>query len=92
MKKEKDGEEKQGILGLFRNASKAGKSKKEKEAAATTPAKVEETAEPTEEKTAEPVKEEAPAATEPATIGDVVPDAVTVGQAPKSTPQVSTTA
>ncbi|KAF2686558.1 hypothetical protein K458DRAFT_402164 [Lentithecium fluviatile CBS 122367] len=97
VKKEKDGEEKpQGLKGLFRNASKAGKSKKEKEVAA--PAKVEEAAEPKEEKTeaapAEEKKEpEAPAVpAEQAAIGDVVPDAVTVGQAPKSTPQVASTA
>lgn len=96
-KKEGDSEKPQGLMGLFRNASKAGKSKKEKEATAA-PAKVEETAEPKEEKTEEPattLKEAdpvAPAGTESAAIGDVVPDAVTVGQAPKSTPQVSTTA
>lgn len=98
VKKEKDGEEKpQGLKGLFRNASKAGRSKKEKEPTST-PAKVEETAEPKEEKTdAAPIEEKketpAPAApTEQAAIGDVVPDAVTVGQAPKSTPEVSATA
>lgn len=98
VKKEKDGEEKsQGLKGLFRNASKAGKSKKEKEPA-NTPAKVEETAEPVEEKTeAAPVAEskETPAVaapTEQATIGDVVPDAVTVGQEHKSAPAVTSSA
>lgn len=100
VKKEKEGdsEKPKGLSGLFRNASKAGRSKKEKESTPP-PAKVEETAEPKEEaKTEEPAKEEkkeetpAPAPTEPAAIGDVVPDAVSVGQAPKSTPQVSTTA
>lgn len=88
------------VQGLYRNASKAGKSKKEKEATST-PAKVEETPEPKEEKTetpaAEEKKEETPAApaaapAEQNAIGDVVPDAVTVGQAPKSTPQVATSA
>ena len=97
----KEGEnEKPGLLGLFRNASKAGKSRKEKEAAAP-PAKVDEAVEPKEEKTETPAVEDkkeetpaAPVATEPTTIGDVVPDAVTVGQAPeiKSTPQVASTA
>lgn len=97
VKKEKDGEEKpQGLKGLFRNASKAGRSKKDKEVAA--PAKVDETAEPKEAAAADAATEdkkepEAPAApAEPAAIGDVVPDAVTVGQAPKSTPQVASTA
>lgn len=98
VKKEKDGEEKpQGLKGLFRNASKAGKAKKEKEPVTNTPAKVEETAEPAEEKTeAAPVvdSKEAPAVApvEPATIGDVGPDAVTVGQAHKSTPAVTSSA
>ncbi|KAF2639801.1 hypothetical protein P280DRAFT_490946 [Massarina eburnea CBS 473.64] len=96
VKKEKDGEEKpQGLKGLFRNASKAGKAKKEKEPT-NTPAKVEETAEPTEEKTeaAAPAAEEASAAApvEEAAIGDVAPDAVAVGQAPKSTPAVTSSA
>ncbi|KAF2264545.1 hypothetical protein CC78DRAFT_568242 [Lojkania enalia] len=96
VKKEKEGEEKhKGISGLFRKASSATKPKKEKEPA--TPAKVEEeTAEaPKEEAKEEPTKEEkkeTPAATEPKAIGDVVPEAVTVGQAPKSTPEVSATA
>ncbi|CAI6254349.1 unnamed protein product [Periconia digitata] len=101
VKKEKDGEEKpQGLKGLFRNASKAGKSKKEKEPSTSTPAKVEETAEPVEEKSeTAPVAEskETPAATtaaptEQATIGDVVPDAVTVGQDHKSAPAVTSSA
>lgn len=103
VKKEKEGETSEkpaGLLGLFRNASKAGRSKKEKDTA-TTPAKVDEATEPKEEKTETPVVEDkkeetlaAPAATEPTTIGDVGPDAVTVGQAPeiKSTPQVASTA
>ena len=97
VKKEKEGEssEKKGLGGLFRNASKSIRPKKEEKAAAT-PAKVDETAEPKEEekKTEEAPKEEnaAEKKTEPATIGDVVPEAVTVGQAPKSTPEVSATA
>jgi hypothetical protein len=90
VKKEGESEKPQGLSGLFRKASKATKPKKD------TPA----VAEAKEEKVEEPVnaedkKEETPATaaeTEPAAIGDVVPDAVTVGQAPKSTPQVSTTA
>ncbi|KAF2196939.1 hypothetical protein GQ43DRAFT_230564 [Delitschia confertaspora ATCC 74209] len=90
-------ESKSKLSGLFRKASKSVKpTKEEKE---TTPAatKAEETAETKEE-----VKvEEAPkleAANEPTTatetpvIGDVVPEAVQVGQAPKSTTEVSATA
>lgn len=84
---------------LLRNASKAGKPKKEKEAAAA-PAKVEEAAEPKEEAAAEPAKVEekkeetpaTPAVIEPVPAADVVPEAVPVGQAPKSTPQVPATA
>lgn len=94
--KKEGGEDKarSGFGGIFRAASKAGKPKKEKEA--TPAAKVEEAAEPKEEKTdAAPLAEEretaAAPATEPATIGDI-PDAVTVGQDSKSTPQVSATA
>lgn len=99
--KEEEKKKRGSIFGsLIRNASKAGKSKKEKEAT-NPPAKVEETAEPKEEeaKTETPAavaapeekKEETPAAA-PSAIGDVVPDAVTVGQATKSTPPVATTA
>jgi len=97
VKKEKDGEageQKHGLSGLFRNASKSIRPKKEEKAAAA-PAKVEETPETKEEeKVEEAPKEETPAEkkAEPATIGDVVPEAVTVGQAPKSTPEVSATA
>jgi len=65
---------------------------------ATTPPKVEEAAEPasTEETPAKkaeaaPAVEPTPAA-EPSFLGDVVPAAVTVGQAPKSTPEVSAAA
>ena len=100
VKKEKsdgEGEAKTNKLtGLFRNASKAGKSKDVKKKDATTPPKVEEAAEPaTTEET--PANEAAPAveptpAAEPNSIGDVVPAAVTVGQAPKSTPEVSAAA
>ena len=98
VKKEKEGEageQKHGLSGLFRNASKSIRPKKEEKAAAAPP-KVEETAETKEEekKVEEAPKEETPVEkkTEPATIGDVVPEAVTVGQAPKSTPEVSATA
>lgn len=97
-KKEGDDKARSGFGGLFRAASKAGKPKKEKE---TTPAATD-AAEAKEEKTevapiAEETKEDAAAvpaapATEPATIGDVVPEAVAVGQDSKSTPQVSTSA
>lgn len=91
-KKEGDDKARGGFGGLFRAASKAGKPKKEKETAAT------EAVEPKEEKTeVAPIAEEAkedPAApaTESAQIGDVVPEAVAVGQDSKSTPQVSATA
>ncbi|KAJ4353214.1 uncharacterized protein N0V89_004941 [Didymosphaeria variabile] len=93
----KEGEGKGGFGGLFRAASKAGKPKKETAPAA----KVEDAAEPKEEKTeVAPIAEEtkdttegpAATATEPATIGDVTSDAVAVGQDSKSTPQVSATA
>lgn len=84
------------LSGLFRNPSKAVKSNKEKEA---TPAKTEETPETVPEvpaaeetKPAEPAAEPAAPAAEPASIGDVVPDAVTVGQASKSTPPVTASA
>ena len=90
-------EKKRGSIfgALGRAVSKAGKPKKEKEPAAT------EAGEPKEEKTgvapiAEETKEDtaAPAApaTEPAKIGDAVPEAVVAGQDSKSTPQVSATA
>ncbi|KAF1989402.1 hypothetical protein K402DRAFT_418678 [Aulographum hederae CBS 113979] len=81
--------------GLFRNPSKMMRGKKDKEAAPA-PAKVEETT--------EPAKEEAPPAitetekptetTEPKlqSIGDVVPDAVSVGSPPAATPTVQATA
>ncbi|KAF2120841.1 Pleckstrin homology domain-containing protein [Lophiotrema nucula] len=94
VKKEKEGEasdKPKGLSGLFRQASKAGKSKKEKEPTTSTPPKVEEetaTTEPAKEEK----KEETPVATEPTSIGDVVPSAISVGEAPKSTPQVSASA
>ena len=99
VKKEKsdgEGEAKTNKLtGLFRNASKAGKSKDVKKKDATTPPKVEEAAEPATEET--PASEAAPTieptlAAEPNSIGDAVSAAVTVGQAPKSTPEVSAAA
>lgn len=101
VKKEKsdgEGEAKTNKLtGLFRNASKAGKSKDVKKKDATTPPKVEEAAEPATTETPAKEAEAAPAAeptpaAEPNSIGDVVPAAVTVGQAPKSTPEVSAAA
>ncbi|KAF1968350.1 hypothetical protein BU23DRAFT_558578 [Bimuria novae-zelandiae CBS 107.79] len=91
-------EKKRGSIfgALGRAVSKAGKPKKEKE---TTPAaEAAEATEPKEEKSevapiAEETKEDpAATATEPAKIGDVVPEAVAVGQDSKSTPQVSATA
>lgn len=79
---------------LFRKASTSVRPKKEESTA--TPAKVDE---PVEAKAEEKKVDEAPKeetadkkAAEPATIGDVVPEAVQVGQAPKSTPEVSATA
>lgn len=101
VKKEKsdgEGEAKTNKLtGLFRNASKAGKSKDAKKKDATTPPKVEEAAEPatTEEtpaKEAEAAPVEPTSAAEPNSIGDAVLAAATVGQAPKSTPAVSAAA
>jgi len=97
VKKEKDGEasEKKGLSGLFRSASKAAKTKKDEKTG--TAAKVDETAEAKEEIPPVPAvpvteeKKETPAVAEP-TIGDVTADAVTVGQAPKSTSEVATTA
>lgn len=92
---EADGEKKRGLGGLFRNPSKAVKSNKEKKENAT-PAKVEEEAENKTEETpaaAEEAKkedEEAKKEEEPKAIGDVVPDAVAVGQS--STPTVQATA
>ncbi|KAF2032035.1 hypothetical protein EK21DRAFT_62070 [Setomelanomma holmii] len=96
-KKEKRG----SIFGsLTRSLSKATKGKEstpKKETA--TPTTVPETTEPKENKVAVPVvedKEETPAVSAPTensnSIGDVVPEAVTVGEAPKSNPTVSTTA
>lgn len=85
---EADGEKKRGLGGLFRNPSKAVKGNKEKKENST-PAKVEEEAETKPEEAAaveEAKKEEEPKAA----IGDVVPDAVAVGQS--STPTVQATA
>jgi hypothetical protein len=95
VKKEKDGETSEkpkGLSGLFRSASKATKAKKE-EKTTTAPAKVDEATEPKDDAPLTEAKLETPvAATEPQSIGDVVPDAVAVGQAPKSTTQVATSA
>jgi hypothetical protein len=79
---------------LFRKASTSIRPKKEESSA--TPAKAEESVEAKEEDKkvdeapTEETAEKKP--TEPVTIGDVVPEAVQVGQAPKSTPEVSATA
>jgi len=82
------------LTGLFRSASKSVKplAKKEKEPA--TPAKVEEKEElkAEEAKAGEPTPAVTEPTAEPKSIGDVVPDAVTVGQAPKSTTEVTTAA
>ncbi|KAH7080518.1 Pleckstrin homology domain-containing protein [Paraphoma chrysanthemicola] len=94
-KKEKRG----SIFGsLGRSLSKAT-SKKDTAAKkeTTPPTTVPETAEPKDDKVAVPAvedKKETPAVAAPAenSIGDVVPEAVTVGEAPKSNPTVSTTA
>jgi hypothetical protein len=88
-KKEKRG----SIFGsLGRSLSKATKSKDPKETKKET---VTPTTVPEEDKTAEPLDgkkdETVPAPTEK-TIGDVVPEAVTVGEAPKSSSTVPTTA
>jgi hypothetical protein len=95
VKKEKDGETSEkpkGLSGLFRSSSKATKTKKEDKTTAS-PAKVDETTEPKDDAPLTEAKLETPAAaTEPQSIGDVTPDAVTVGQAPKSTTQVTTSA
>jgi hypothetical protein len=94
-KKEKRG----SIFGsLGRSLSKATKSKDPKEKKeATAPTTVPETAEPKDDKVAAPLddkKDDTPAVAAPAekSIGDVVPEAVTVGEAPKSNPTVPTTA
>jgi hypothetical protein len=95
VKKEKDGETSEkpkGLSGLFRSSSKATKTKKE-DKTTTAPAKVDEAAEPKDDAPLTEATLETPAAaTEPQSIGDVTPDAVTVGQAPKSTTQVTTSA
>ncbi|KAF9640431.1 putative immunogenic protein [Lasiodiplodia theobromae] len=92
---EAEGEKKRGLGGLFRNPSKAAKEKKEKKETAA-PAKVEEEAEnkpeetpATEEAKKEGEEEQKDEENKPA-IGDVVPEAVTVGQS--STPAVQATA
>jgi len=94
-KKEKRG----SIFGsLGRSLSKATKSTpKEQKKEPATPTTVTEAPEPKDESVASPLaaekKDESPAVAAPAekSIGDVVPEAVTVGEAPKSTPAVSTT-
>lgn len=98
---ETDGEPKHSKLGgLFRNPSKLGKSKEAKKET-TTPPKVEEETPAKEESSAPviPAPETEASTTAPEasntnqnSIGDVVPDAVTVGQAPKASAAVHATA
>jgi hypothetical protein len=86
-------EKRNSIFGnLVRAASKAGGKKEPKEKKETVaPATVEETAEPAVP-VVEKKEETAAAPVEQSTIGDVVPEAVTVGEAPKSSAPVATTA
>lgn len=92
-KKEKRG----SIFGsLARTVSKAGGKKEPKEKKEnTTPATVQETAEPADKVETPAVaekKEETPVPAQQSTIGDVTPEAVNVGEAPKSSAPVATTA
>jgi hypothetical protein len=92
-KKEKRG----SIFGsLGRSLSKAtkGKDSKEVKKETTTPTTVPEATEPKEDAIVADKKDETPAIAAPAeaTIGDVAPAAVNVGEAPKSAPTVPTTA
>jgi len=80
------------LTGLFRSASKAAKPLNKKKEEPAAPAKLEEKDEPKTEEPAAAVETKTEPSSEPPIIGDVVPDAVTVGQAPKSTPEVSATA
>lgn len=101
-KKDETPKEKKG--GLFaqlgRSLSKATKSStpKESKKETATPTTVPEAAEPKEDVTTAPLvgdkKDDTPvvATSNEKTIGDVVPEAVTVGEGPKSTPAVSSTA
>ena len=91
-------EKRSSIFGsLARTVSKAGgkKEPKEKKESAT-PATVQESAEPTdkvETPAAAEKKEETPVVpAQQSTIGDVTPEAVNVGEAPKSSAPVATTA
>lgn len=77
---------------LIRSASKAGGKKDPKEKKeAVAPATVPETTEPKDADLVDDVQKDDTAAA-PATIGDVVPDAVTVGQDPKSSTPVTSAA
>lgn len=96
-KKEKRG----SIFGsLGRSLSKATKSKdtKDSKKETVTPTTVPEATEPKDDATVAPTledkKDDTPAVAAPAeqSIGDVVPGAVTVGEAPKSSPAVTSTA
>jgi hypothetical protein len=98
LEKESKKEKRSSIFGsLGRSLSKAAKGGKEPKKETATPTTVPEASEPKED--VAPVvqdKTETPAASAPATteqtIGDVVPGAVSVGEAPKSTSTVPTTA
>jgi hypothetical protein len=93
--KESKKEKRSSIFGsLGRSLSKAAKGGKEPKKETATPTTVPEASEPKED--VAPVVQETPAVSAPATteqtIGDVVPGAVSVGEAPKSTSTVPTTA
>jgi hypothetical protein len=96
--KESKKDKRSSIFGtLGRSLSKAAKGGKESKKETATPTTVPEASEPKEGETVAPVledKTETPAVVAPAeqTIGDVVPGAVSVGEAPKSTSTVPTTA
>ena len=85
-------EKRTSIFGtLARTVSKAGGKKEPKEKKETvTPATVQESAEPADKVEAPAVADVVPA--QQSTIGDVTPQAVNVGEAPKSSAPVATTA
>ncbi|KAJ4354811.1 hypothetical protein N0V95_003496 [Ascochyta clinopodiicola] len=90
-------EKRSSIFGsLARTVSKAGGKKEPKEKKENvTPATVQESAEPTDKAEVPAVaeKEETPVVpTQQSTIGDVTPESVNVGEAPKSSVPVATTA
>ena len=87
-----------GSLGRSLSKATKGNTPKDTKKETVTPTTVPESSEPKEDKTVAPLlddkKDESPAVAAPAekSIGDVVPEAVTVGEAPKSNPAVSTAA